>query len=98
MTGTGRTLGGYAWRGEGIVRMRHPKPSRRCSASRARPARSISANSRACSNRRPRPSASTSPGATGARRPDPVNALLSFAYALLTRTLTVTLGAVGFDR
>lgn len=33
------------------------------------------------------------------RRPpaDPVNALLSFAYALLTRTLTVTLTAVGFD-
>jgi CRISPR-associated endonuclease Cas1/CRISPR-associated protein Cas4 len=33
------------------------------------------------------------------RRPpsDPVNALLSFAYALLTRTLTVTLAAVGFD-
>lgn len=33
------------------------------------------------------------------RRPptDPVNALLSFAYALLTRTLTVTLSAVGFD-
>jgi CRISPR-associated protein Cas1 len=33
------------------------------------------------------------------RRPpaDPVNALLSFAYALLARTLTVTLGAVGFD-
>lgn len=33
------------------------------------------------------------------RRPptDPVNALLSFAYALLTRTWTVTLSAVGFD-
>jgi len=33
------------------------------------------------------------------RRPprDPVNALLSFAYALLTRTWTVTLTAVGFD-
>jgi CRISPR-associated protein Cas1 len=33
------------------------------------------------------------------RRPpgDPVNALLSFAYALLTRLLTVTLTAVGFD-
>jgi len=33
------------------------------------------------------------------RRPpaDPVNALLSFAYALLTRTLTVTLAAVGLD-
>ncbi|TCO78834.1 CRISPR-associated Cas1 family protein /CRISPR-associated Cas4 family exonuclease [Plasticicumulans lactativorans] len=33
------------------------------------------------------------------RRPpaDPVNALLSFAYALLTRALTVTLSAVGFD-
>ncbi|GAB4176083.1 MAG: CRISPR-associated endonuclease Cas1 [Rhodocyclaceae bacterium] len=33
------------------------------------------------------------------RRPptDPVNALLSFAYALLTRTFTVTLAAVGFD-
>ena len=33
------------------------------------------------------------------RRPptDPVNALLSFAYALLVRTLTVTLTAVGFD-
>lgn len=33
------------------------------------------------------------------RRPptDPVNALLSFAYALLTRTFTVTLSAVGFD-
>jgi CRISP-associated protein Cas1 len=33
------------------------------------------------------------------RRPpsDPVNALLSFAYALLARTLTVTLAAVGFD-
>jgi CRISP-associated protein Cas1 len=33
------------------------------------------------------------------RRPpsDPVNALLSFAYAILTRTFTVTLSAVGFD-
>ena len=33
------------------------------------------------------------------RRPptDPVNALLSFAYALLTRTLTMTISAVGFD-
>jgi len=33
------------------------------------------------------------------RRPpaDPVNAMLSFAYALLVRTLTVTLTAVGFD-
>jgi len=33
------------------------------------------------------------------RRPprDPVNALLSFAYALLTKELTVTLSAVGFD-
>lgn len=33
------------------------------------------------------------------RRPpaDPVNALLSFAYAMLVRTLTVTLSAVGFD-
>ena len=33
------------------------------------------------------------------RRPptDPVNALLSFAYAMLTRTLTVTLTACGFD-
>lgn len=33
------------------------------------------------------------------RRPpkDPVNTLLSFAYALLTRTWTVTLSAVGFD-
>ena len=33
------------------------------------------------------------------RRPptDPVNALLSFAYALLTRTFTVTLSAIGFD-
>jgi CRISP-associated protein Cas1 len=33
------------------------------------------------------------------RRPpaDPVNALLSFAYAILTRTFAVTLAAVGFD-
>ena len=33
------------------------------------------------------------------RRPptDPVNAMLSFAYTLLTRTFTVTLQAVGFD-
>lgn len=33
------------------------------------------------------------------RRPptDPVNAMLSFAYSLLVRTLTVTLHAVGFD-
>ena len=33
------------------------------------------------------------------RRPptDPINALLSYAYALLTRTVTVTLTAVGFD-
>lgn len=33
------------------------------------------------------------------RRPpgDPVNALLSFAYAMLTRQWTVTLSAVGFD-
>jgi len=33
------------------------------------------------------------------RRPptDPVNALLSYAYAMLTRTWTVTLTAVGFD-
>jgi CRISP-associated protein Cas1 len=33
------------------------------------------------------------------RRPptDPVNALLSYAYSLLTRTLAVTLTAVGFD-
>ena len=33
------------------------------------------------------------------RRPptDPINALLSFAYALLTRAWTVTLTAVGFD-
>ncbi len=33
------------------------------------------------------------------RRPpaDPVNALLSFAYSMLVRTLTVTLSAVGFD-
>jgi CRISPR-associated endonuclease Cas1/CRISPR-associated protein Cas4 len=33
------------------------------------------------------------------RRPptDPVNALLSYAYSLLTRTWTVTLAAVGFD-
>ncbi len=33
------------------------------------------------------------------RRPpaDPVNALLSFAYALLTRTFTITLSAVGLD-
>ena len=33
------------------------------------------------------------------RRPptDPVNALLSFAYAMLTRTFTVTLSATGFD-
>ena len=33
------------------------------------------------------------------RRPptDPVNALLSFAYAMLTRTFTVTLSGVGFD-
>ena len=33
------------------------------------------------------------------RRPpkDPVNALLSFAYSLLTRAWTVTLAAVGFD-
>lgn len=29
--------------------------------------------------------------------PDPVNALLSFAYSLLTRTLHVTLSGVGFD-
>ena len=33
------------------------------------------------------------------RRPptDPVNALLSFAYSMLTRTFTVTLSAIGFD-
>ncbi len=33
------------------------------------------------------------------RRPptDPVNAMLSFGYALLTRTLTTTLASVGFD-
>jgi CRISPR-associated endonuclease Cas1/CRISPR-associated protein Cas4 len=33
------------------------------------------------------------------RRPptDPVNALLSFAYAMLTRTFAVTLNAIGFD-
>ena len=33
------------------------------------------------------------------RRPptDPVNALLSFAYAMLTRTFTVTLSAIGLD-
>ena len=33
------------------------------------------------------------------RRPptDPVNALLSFAYAIMTRTFTVTLSAIGFD-
>jgi CRISPR-associated protein Cas1 len=33
------------------------------------------------------------------RRPprDPINALLSFAYALLTKELTLTLGAVGLD-
>ena len=33
------------------------------------------------------------------RRPptDPVNALLSFGYSLLTRTWTVTLSGVGFD-
>lgn len=33
------------------------------------------------------------------RRPptDPVNAMLSFAYSILTRTWTVTLSAVGFD-
>jgi len=33
------------------------------------------------------------------RRPptDPINAMLSFAYSLLSRTLTVTLQAVGFD-
>ena len=33
------------------------------------------------------------------RRPptDPVNALLSFAYAMLTRTFSVTLSAIGFD-
>ena len=33
------------------------------------------------------------------RRPptDPVNALLSFAYAMLTRTFTVTLSGIGFD-
>lgn len=33
------------------------------------------------------------------RRPpsDPINAMLSYAYALLTRTLTMTLTAVGFD-
>jgi CRISPR-associated protein Cas1 len=33
------------------------------------------------------------------RRPptDPVNALLSFAYSLLVRTIAVTLAAVGFD-
>lgn len=33
------------------------------------------------------------------RRPpaDPVNSLLSFAYAMLTRTLSTTLSAVGFD-
>lgn len=33
------------------------------------------------------------------RRPptDPVNALLSYAYSLLTRTWTITLSAVGFD-
>lgn len=33
------------------------------------------------------------------RRPpkDPINALLSFAYAMLTRTFTITLSAVGFD-
>ncbi|MFO1126820.1 MAG: CRISPR-associated endonuclease Cas1 [Rhodospirillales bacterium] len=37
--------------------------------------------------------------ATRNRRPptDPVNALLSFAYAMLTRAFTVTLSAVGFD-
>ncbi len=29
--------------------------------------------------------------------PDPVNALLSFAYSLLMRTIAVSLGAVGFD-
>ena len=28
---------------------------------------------------------------------DPVNALLSFAYALLVKDVTVTLQAVGFD-
>lgn len=41
------------------------------------------------------PSSST----TRNRRPplDPVNALLSYAYALLVRTWTVTLTAVGFD-
>ena len=33
------------------------------------------------------------------RRPprDPVNALLSFAYSMLTRTFTTTLSAIGFD-
>ena len=29
--------------------------------------------------------------------PDPVNAMLSFAYSLLMRTIAVSLGAVGFD-
>ena len=29
--------------------------------------------------------------------PDPVNAMLSFSYGLLMRTIAVTLGAVGFD-
>ncbi len=71
-----------------------------CSASKAMAPRSISASSTRCcaaaaqdgelprfefENRNRRPAT------------DPVNAMLSFAYAMLVRELTATLSAVGFD-
>ncbi len=76
--------------------MQSKRSTRRpCSASRAQPPGSTSATSAACS-----PSSGTSSRSPGRnRRPpsDPVNALLSFAYALLVRDATVACHAAGLD-
>ena len=82
------------------VGARRARASPRCSASRATRPRSTSVRSPTSSSRRPRPEElGLAPFRFEARnrRPptDPVNALLSLAYAMLTRHLTVALASVG---
>ena len=74
------------------------RPRRNCSASKGRRRRAISACSRPCLARR-RASFPEFSFEKRTRRPpaDPVNAMLSFAYSLLTRTWLTMLSAVGFD-
>ena len=89
------------WRGSSASPAGHcmPRTSSICLASRARLRRSTSASSTTCS----RPARQDGLGAfsftTRNRRPptDPINAMLSLAYALLVRVFSNTISSTGLD-